>query len=59
MHLQENEADEVEHVTMAMFVTGRADSLQPPKTIKIQHFGPEHVSLALWSTVLAFGARKN
>lgn len=33
--VQENEADELEQATMAIFVTGKEDPFHPPKDIKI------------------------
>lgn len=39
--MQENEADELEQATMAIFVTGKEDPLHPPKDIKIVIEGTE------------------
>ena len=33
--MQENEAEELEQTTMAIFITGKEDPLHPPKDIKI------------------------
>ena len=39
--MQENEIEELEQTTMAIFITGKEDPLHPPKDIKIVIEGSE------------------
>lgn len=39
--MQENEVEELEQTTMAIFITGKEDPLHPPKDIKIVIEGTE------------------